>query len=68
MFSKAISGFRQAGSLMRTKLQDLLEIRRERQAIANLTPRQLSDIGIRPAQTGYAATRSIWDARAIWRG
>ncbi|GHA62160.1 hypothetical protein GCM10008927_29490 [Amylibacter ulvae] len=55
MFIKAISGFRQDGSVKRTKPRGLLEIRRQRLALSHLTPRQLSDIGISPAEAEYEA-------------
>ncbi|SFB10279.1 protein of unknown function [Poseidonocella pacifica] len=68
MFSKAISGFRQDGSVKRTNPRGLLELRRQRLALSHLTPRQLSDIGISPAEAGYKTAGSFWDAPANWRG
>lgn len=68
MFIKAISGFRQGGSVKRTKLRGLFEIRRQRLALSKLTRRQLSDIGISPAEAEHEAARPFWDAPAIWRG
>lgn len=68
MFIKAISGFRRGGSVKRTRPRRFLEIRRQRLALAKLTPRQLADIGISPAEAGHEAAGSFWDAPANWRG
>lgn len=68
MFIRAISGFRQGGSVKRTKPRGILKSRRQRLALSNLTPRQLSDVGISPAEAGYEAAGSCWDAPDIWRG
>ncbi|MBU2868031.1 DUF1127 domain-containing protein [Pacificibacter marinus] len=59
MFIKAISGFRQDCSVKRTKPQDLLETRRQRLTLSYLTPRQLSDIAISPADAEYKVAGSF---------
>ncbi len=43
-------------------LEGVLESRRQRRAVARLTPRQLSDIGVNPRQAANEAGGPLWDA------
>jgi len=47
-------------------LMHALETRRERLDLANLTAKQLEDIGLTYRDAQYEANRPIWDVPAHW--
>ena len=43
------------------KLQDILDVRRQRNALSKLTDRELRDIGLTPYDVATEVSRSIFD-------
>ncbi len=42
------------------------EVRRQRRALADLTPEQLQDVGLTPDQARREAQRLVWDVPQHW--
>ncbi|MCK0142696.1 DUF1127 domain-containing protein [Aliiroseovarius sp. F20344] len=50
-----------------TWVANMLETRRERQALAELDAYRLEDIGLTEAEAHREATRPLWDVPAHWQ-
>lgn len=50
------------------RLQDMLAVARQRQALAELPAHLLRDIGVSTDSARHEASRAPWDVPAHWRG
>jgi uncharacterized protein YjiS (DUF1127 family) len=60
-------GLRRWRRPLHLRLLDLVELRRQRQALAALDNARLQDIGLTRAEAEEEARRPLWDAPAHWR-
>lgn len=51
---------------LQQRLMDLIALRRQRVALANLDDTQLADIGLTRQEADQEAVRPIWDAPSHW--
>ncbi|MCE6951914.1 DUF1127 domain-containing protein [Cereibacter sphaeroides] len=65
----ATRGVQTGGSVQRlvATLRLGLAARRQRQALAQLDPHLLADVGVTPAEAEAEAMRPIWDVPSNWR-